>query len=77
MLIAPVAAASSDPSSGRERVVRFSWPTQGTLTQYFWQYHPGIDVANDVGTPDPYLTYFIIRAFAAFIDEPAFALAGK
>ena len=50
--IAPVAAASSDPSSGRERVVRFGWPTQGTLTQYFWQYHPGIDVANDVGTPE-------------------------
>ena len=50
--IAPVAAASSNPSTGRERVVRFVWPTQGTLTQYFWQYHPGIDVANDVGTPE-------------------------
>lgn len=24
----------------------FIWPTQGTLTQYFSWYHPGIDVAN-------------------------------
>ena len=50
--IAPVPAGSSNPSTGRERVVRFIWPTQGTLTQYFWQYHPGLDIANDVGTPE-------------------------
>jgi murein DD-endopeptidase MepM/ murein hydrolase activator NlpD len=41
-----------DPSTGRERVVRFAWPTQGTITQYFWQFHPGIDIANAVGTPE-------------------------
>src|SRR5437899_2762870 len=49
--VAPAPLASpGDPSSGRERVVRFGWPTQGTITQYFWQYHPGIDIANEVGT---------------------------
>lgn len=51
--IAPAPAASpGDPSTGRERVVRFVWPTRGTITQYFWQFHPGIDIANDVGTPE-------------------------
>lgn len=51
--IAPAPAASpGDPSTGRERVVRFLWPTEGTITQYFWQFHPGIDIANDVGTPE-------------------------
>jgi murein DD-endopeptidase MepM/ murein hydrolase activator NlpD len=52
-VIAPAPSPSrSDPATGRERVVRFVWPTQGTITQYFWQYHPGIDIANEVGTPE-------------------------
>jgi murein DD-endopeptidase MepM/ murein hydrolase activator NlpD len=37
---------------GRERLVRFLWPTHGVLTQGFFDYHPGIDIANDVGTPE-------------------------
>ena len=45
-------AAPSDPGLGRQHLVRFAWPTQGTITQYFWQYHPGIDIANTVGTPE-------------------------
>ncbi|HEX3629829.1 MAG TPA: M23 family metallopeptidase [Candidatus Dormibacteraeota bacterium] len=48
----PVAPGTADPSTGRERVVRFVWPTQGVITQYFWQYHPGLDIANDTGTPE-------------------------
>ena len=40
------------PTPTREHFVRFVWPTQGTITQYFWQYHPGIDIANPVGTPE-------------------------
>jgi len=26
---------------------QFVWPTQGTITQYFSWYHPGIDIANN------------------------------
>jgi murein DD-endopeptidase MepM/ murein hydrolase activator NlpD len=29
---------------------RFIWPAPGTLTQGFWRWHPGIDVANSWGT---------------------------
>jgi len=47
----------ADPSApvaggARERLVRFLWPTHGVLTQGFFDYHPGIDIANDVGTPE-------------------------
>jgi LysM repeat protein len=28
----------------RQDFVRFVWPTRGVITQYFWQYHPGLDI---------------------------------
>ena len=31
---------------------RFVWPTSGTITQRFSWYHPGVDIANSIGTPD-------------------------
>jgi len=31
---------------------KFVWPTAGTITQRFSWYHPGIDIANSIGTPD-------------------------
>jgi murein DD-endopeptidase MepM/ murein hydrolase activator NlpD len=43
---------ADDPAATREHVVRFVWPTKGVITQGFWQYHPGVDIANDVGTPE-------------------------
>lgn len=48
----PPQQTAADPAGSRERVVRFIWPTQGVITQYFWQYHPGIDIANATGTPE-------------------------
>ena len=31
---------------------RFVWPTQGTITQYFSWYHPGVDIANNAEPMD-------------------------
>ena len=44
--------ASADAGASREHLVRFAWPTHGTITQTFFNWHPGIDIANDVGTPE-------------------------
>ncbi|HXN00951.1 MAG TPA: M23 family metallopeptidase [Candidatus Dormibacteraeota bacterium] len=43
---------ASDPGGSREHVMRFVWPTHGVITQSFWQYHPGIDIAADAGTQE-------------------------
>ncbi len=40
------------PTETRRHLVRFIWPTQGTVTQLFWSYHPGLDIANATGTPE-------------------------
>lgn len=45
-------AAPAELVATREHLVRFVWPTHGILTQTFYPYHPGIDIANDVGTPE-------------------------
>jgi murein DD-endopeptidase MepM/ murein hydrolase activator NlpD len=45
-------ATASDPGGSRQRVIRFVWPTHGVITQSFWQYHPGIDIAAGVGTQE-------------------------
>jgi murein DD-endopeptidase MepM/ murein hydrolase activator NlpD len=45
-------ASASDPGGSRVHVIRFVWPTHGVITQYFWQYHPGIDIAAEVGTQE-------------------------
>lgn len=45
-------AAPAELIAAREHLVRFVWPTRGIITQTFYEYHPGIDIANDVGTPE-------------------------
>jgi murein DD-endopeptidase MepM/ murein hydrolase activator NlpD len=45
-------AAPVELVATREHLVRFVWPTHGIITQTFYEYHPGIDIANDVGTPE-------------------------
>jgi murein DD-endopeptidase MepM/ murein hydrolase activator NlpD len=39
------------PTVRRGATGHFMWPASGTLTQRFWRWHPGIDVANNWGTP--------------------------
>jgi murein DD-endopeptidase MepM/ murein hydrolase activator NlpD len=43
-------ATASDPGGSRQHLIRFVWPTHGVITQSFWPYHPGIDIAAEVGT---------------------------
>ena len=40
------------PDGSRPGLLHFVWPTQGTISQPFFQYHPGIDIANGYGTPE-------------------------
>ncbi|HEY8678028.1 MAG TPA: M23 family metallopeptidase [Candidatus Dormibacteraeota bacterium] len=40
------------PTESLHHLARFVWPAHGIITTYFWQYHPGIDIANEVGTPE-------------------------
>jgi murein DD-endopeptidase MepM/ murein hydrolase activator NlpD len=50
--IASASDAPSQPFGNREHLIRFVWPTHGTITQTFFDWHQGIDIANDVGTPE-------------------------
>jgi murein DD-endopeptidase MepM/ murein hydrolase activator NlpD len=43
---------ASDPGGIRQHVIRLVWPTHGVITQSFWWYHPGIDIAAEVGTKE-------------------------
>jgi murein DD-endopeptidase MepM/ murein hydrolase activator NlpD len=45
-------SAPAEAGATRVHLVRFAWPTHGTITQSFFAWHPGIDIANDVGTPE-------------------------
>ncbi len=46
---APRPAVVSGP--GRAATGAFSWPTQGVLTQGYWRFHNGYDIAASIGTP--------------------------
>ena len=45
-------ATTADLTENLHHLGRFTWPAQGIITTYFWQYHPGIDIANVEGTPE-------------------------
>lgn len=45
-IAAPAASASGDGSATGS----FIWPTNGYISQGFWSYHRGIDIANSIGT---------------------------
>ncbi|HYM49803.1 MAG TPA: M23 family metallopeptidase [Candidatus Limnocylindrales bacterium] len=47
----PTRPVPQPPAADRPALIHFQWPTQGVITQPFWQYHPGIDIANVTGTP--------------------------
>ncbi len=45
-IAAPAASASGDGMS----TGTFNWPTNGYISQGYWSYHHGIDIANSIGT---------------------------
>jgi murein DD-endopeptidase MepM/ murein hydrolase activator NlpD len=51
VILAPI-ASTADLRENLHHLGRFIWPAPGTITTYFWQYHPGIDIANVEGTPE-------------------------
>lgn len=42
----------ADPGGKRLHLVRFTWPARGIITQYFWEFHPGIDIAGEFRSPE-------------------------
>lgn len=48
----PARISPATPTDTRHHLVRFSWPTQGVITQYFTPWHSGLDIANNYGTPE-------------------------
>jgi LysM repeat protein len=47
----PMTRVGRAPSGAPTGSGRFTWPTQGILTQRYWSGHLGIDIANRTGTP--------------------------
>lgn len=50
--VASPADAVGKPTESLHHLARFVWPARGAITSYYWQYHPGIDIANVEGTPE-------------------------
>lgn len=40
----------SAPSNALKGTANFQWPTSACVSQYFWAGHPGLDLANSLGT---------------------------
>lgn len=51
LTLAP-SATTADLTENLHHLGRFLWPAHGTITTYFSQSHPGIDIANAVGTQE-------------------------
>jgi murein DD-endopeptidase MepM/ murein hydrolase activator NlpD len=51
LTLSPV-VTTADLRENLHHLARFIWPTQGTITTYFSEYHPGVDIANAEGTPE-------------------------
>jgi murein DD-endopeptidase MepM/ murein hydrolase activator NlpD len=49
LTLAPL-ATTADLTENLHHLGRFSWPAQGVITTYFFDYHPGIDIANVEGS---------------------------
>lgn len=40
----------SAPGNALKGTANFQWPTAACISQYFWAQHPGLDLANSIGT---------------------------
>jgi murein DD-endopeptidase MepM/ murein hydrolase activator NlpD len=50
--VAPRARQITPDAGSVTALGQFVWPTAGVITQRFSWYHPGLDIANSIGTPD-------------------------
>jgi murein DD-endopeptidase MepM/ murein hydrolase activator NlpD len=51
LALAPM-ATTADLRENLHHLARFIWPARGSITTYFFESHPGIDIANIEGTPE-------------------------
>lgn len=57
-----VTVSSSVPLGAAKGTSNFIWPVTACVTQYYWQRHPGMDLAAVVGTP-------VYAADSGFVDQ--------
>lgn len=47
----PLVVARPEPAAQPQRTSRLPLPVNGRITQFFWGYHPGVDIAAPYGSP--------------------------
>lgn len=50
IVVRQIAYSKTTPQGAIKGTSNFSWPTSACISQYFWGGHPGIDLANSMGT---------------------------
>lgn len=50
LVIRPITYNSTTPANAIKGTFNFQWPTSACITQLYWARHPGMDLANSLGT---------------------------
>ncbi|HZQ10405.1 MAG TPA: M23 family metallopeptidase [Anaerolineae bacterium] len=69
LVIRAVTYSSRTPTGAIRGTSTFQWPVGACISQYFWARHPGIDLANSMGTP-------VVAADSGYIETVGWDSSG-